>query len=226
MGAGSILNQRISWRQTVAILGFLVLFIVLAAKGLFLVGVGLWFAWWLGAILYAKAARRRNPGRVVRVQEATLLPWPCETVWALIKPAEKAPLIDPNIRRGYRVQGSPEGLGEQQAFEHFDGSISMIEVVAYQHARRAVIRQLSPVPELETRAIQSVEPVEEGCVYTMCWEVTVPAGKKLQLDVDRTWRLNMQAQAVRIRLILNETAGSAPGTLGRTPAWPPPSSPS
>src|SRR5690606_14736564 len=112
-----------------------------------------------------------------------------------IKPAEKAPLLDPTIRRGYRVPGTPEGLGEQQAFEHLDGSITMIEVVEYQHARRAVIRSVSPKPELDTRTIQSVEPVDDGCVYTMCWEVTVPAGQKLVPEAERLWRQHMQAQA-------------------------------
>jgi uncharacterized protein YjeT (DUF2065 family) len=224
MRAGSIWNQKVSWRQTVAILGFLVLFIVLAASGLILVGVGLCVAWWLGSIVYVRAVRRRYPERVVRIQESTLLPWPCETVWTLIKPAEKAPLIEPTIRRGYRVPGTPEGLGEQQAFEYLDGNVSMIEVVEYQHAHRAVIRQVSPAPDVDLRMVQSLEPVAEGSIYTMCWEATIPAGRKLHPDVDRAWRLNMQAQMARIRLVLNETSGVAPLAADQSTDWPPPSS--
>jgi hypothetical protein len=66
-------------------------------------------------------------------------------VWAFMKDPISATVLSDSTVLGARVPGTPDGLGEIQAFVHQgdDGRRgSMLEVVAIEHGRRAVTRSL------------------------------------------------------------------------------------
>src|SRR3954463_12080380 len=70
--------------------------------------------------------------RTVRFQEACRLRHPPGAVWALIYPAECAPLLSSTTSRGFKVPGTPDGLGEQQCLIDLDGNPSIIEVIHFE----------------------------------------------------------------------------------------------
>jgi hypothetical protein len=150
-------------------------------------------------------ARRGEPVRRVRVagfEEVTELPYSCDVVWDLIAPAEKSPLIDPSIRRGYHVPGTPDGLGGQQAFERLDGSTTIIEIIEFQPGRRAGIRQVSPPGKEDYQSIQSVQPSVGGCVYTMRLEIDLPRGRHIPPEGEAIFRAFAHQQIAQIRQAL------------------------
>jgi hypothetical protein len=153
--------------------------------------------------------QRRRPPKIVwhRHHESTVLPWSAETVWDLISPAEKAPLLNPTIRLGYRVPGTFEGVGERQAFEHFDGTTAVIEVVEWTAGRRAVTVQVAPEPEATMRFIFTVDPIEGGCVYTFGTEVELRPGQQLRNDCEGPFRADANTSFDRIRTALGGNIG-------------------
>lgn len=183
-----VLQRRLTWPEIVASVGISVAFICLSLSGYLVPACAVLLLGLLALVVYVRIQRRRLPARTERLQETALLSWPCETVWDLIKPAEKAPLLDPSIRRGYRVPGTPDGLGEQQALERLDGSTVIIEVIEYEHGRLAVTRQVSPPLAEQLRTVQTVEPAEGGCVYTIAVEVDLRTGLRIPARYERTWR--------------------------------------
>jgi hypothetical protein len=126
-------------------------------------------------------------------------------VWALIKPAEMAPALQPSLRRGYRVPGTPEGLGERQAFERQDGTTVIVEIVDYEPNRRAVTRQVSPTILEALRMVQIVEPVTGGCTYTEAVEVDLKARQRIRSEWERLWPSSAREQIDRIRASLEST---------------------
>ncbi len=73
-----------------------------------------------------------GPIRTFRIQEAVKLRQSPEVVWALIAAAEHAVVLTPeSVARGFRVPGTPAGLGEQQCLVDLDGNTSIHEVVEY-----------------------------------------------------------------------------------------------
>ncbi len=162
----------------------------------------------VAVVLTVVAARRpHRPGRsddptlrpAGSYRESALLPWSCEVVWALIKPAENAPLIEPTILRGYHVPGTPEGVGERQAFEHDDGTTVTIEVLEYEPNRWAVTRTVSPPGELGGRTIESLRPEVGGCVYTVGRDFEVPSGCEVPATFDEFWRSWARDHIERVR---------------------------
>lgn len=105
--------------------------------------------------------------RTHRLQETIRLRHPQEKVWSLIHPAEHAPLLAPDVTRGYRVPGTPEGVGEQQALVGLDGVTQVVEVIECTPARRAVIKVVSPAMPVPVRLVYELEPLADGCFYTV-----------------------------------------------------------
>ncbi|MGB3412991.1 MAG: hypothetical protein WBA45_17565 [Microthrixaceae bacterium] len=75
---------------------------------------------------------------------------PPEDVWSFIRTAETAPMIQPAVRRGFTVPGSPIGVGEQQCFiseaPHDALQAGIIEVTEEQPGRSAVARSVTGPP--------------------------------------------------------------------------------
>jgi Polyketide cyclase / dehydrase and lipid transport len=109
--------------------------------------------------------------RNLRIQEAVLLRHTPEQVWAMILPAEHASVLSPNIARGFAVPGSPDGLGHQQCFTDLDGQTSIIEVIEYEEARRAVTQTISPTPAVPMRMVNELEPVSVGTLFIFRLEI-------------------------------------------------------
>jgi hypothetical protein len=156
-----------------------------------------------------------------------MLPYSPDTVWALIMPPEKAPLVDANVRRGYREPASPEGVGERHVLEGLDGQTTTLEVIEYEPGRRALVRVISPAPKREVRLSYTLQPVDEGCLYSVGFEMDLLRGHYIRQQFKDNWRAQIQAMFDRIRQVLAdaERGRSAVG-VGEPPVvaneWPPP----
>lgn len=153
----------------------------------------------------AVALVRRSPAPAVRVERYPVvweLPYPCELVWAFLRPAESAMVMDPAIKRAYHVPGTPVGVGERQAFEDVDGTTMVVEVIDYEEGRRAVTSLVSPPPEIPTRVINLVEPLDGGCALTLELELDVPTGLEVHPYFEEAWRSSAHAQVERLRAAL------------------------
>jgi hypothetical protein len=155
----------------------------------------------------------RWPARVVMVEESIDLPHSCETVWNLIEPPENAPLCDPTVVRGYRVPGTPTGVGAQQAFVMVDDSTAVIEVVEFEPGRRAMTRVVSPPNPGGERTIEAVDPIEGGCRYTIAQQLDVQSGCRVFRAAETHWRTWARARLECTREVLaigESTAGAEP----------------
>lgn len=211
------LNYRLSVAQVILILGGFVYSFTLLGEGSVLKALGVMAI--ITVVLWSIALiRRRRPARTIRLEETTLLPHPCEKVWGLIEPAEYAPLLEPKIAYGYRVPGTPRGVGERQAMEGHDGATTIVEVVEHVPNRRAVSRLLSPRSIAETRTFETVEPTDEGCRYSIAVEVDMRAGVRLRSDFERQWRRTMKDRFPRVRKILDSGEPIVAPTREASPA--------
>ena len=222
--------MRLSRKQTVAYLGIGVAFILLLLSGYWVLALCLFLLAVVGLLVYVLDLLHRLPaGRRVVVEETVRLPWTCDVVWDLIKPAEKAPVLGDDIRQGYKVPGTPDGLGEQQALGHHDGRTVIIEVVGYQPGRRAVTRQVSPHPDYWSRSIQAVDPIEGGCAYTRGVEVEMKAGRRIGPYVEKLLRSEFREHLSLVQQTL-AAADQGPASAGnlsadQAPVWPSPKPP-
>ena len=138
--------------------------------------------------------------RTFRIQEAVKLRQAPEQVWALIAPAEHAVVLTPEtVARGFRVPGTPAGLGEQQCFVDLEGSTSIHEVVEYVELRRAVTRMISPPTPVPLRATHQVEPLGEGCILSFGMEFDAPAGTIWPQEQQAEWRRTASRYLERVR---------------------------
>jgi hypothetical protein len=169
----------------------------------------------VGAAALWSVAERFRPGCTVVMHEVAHYASDCDRVWNLIKPPEKAPLLHPNIRRGYRVPGTPDGVGEQQAFELDNGVMMVLEVTELTEGRRAVVRMVSPPPDMPFTVSFELTPVDDGCLYRHQIELDFPRGKRLRRGYEQTWRAETNEVFDRVRTVLSQS--SAPPN-----AWPRP----
>ncbi len=169
----------------------------------------------VGATVLWSVAERLRPGRTIEMHEVAHYASDCDRVWNLIEPPEKAPLLHPNIRRGYRVPGTSDGVGEQQAFELDNGDMMVVEVSELTPGRRAAVRMVSPPPDVPFTVSFELTPVDDGCLYRHQVELDIPRGKRLRPGYERTWRAETLEMFGRVRTVLSQS--SAPPT-----AWPPP----
>ncbi len=184
-------------------------FLALAAMGRALLGVLVL----IGVPLLWNTYERLRPIRTVVVEESAYLPHAADVVWNVVHPAENAPLLEAGIRHGYRVPGTPEGIGEQQAFVFVDGSMTVVEVIELSPGRRAVVRKISP-PDVPQRTIFELVPTSDGCLYRQRVEVDVGKGKRLRPGFESHWQASTSAMFARLSSVLNQ----AP----TRPPWPPP----
>jgi hypothetical protein len=152
-------------------------------------------------------ARRQEPLpaplRTFRIQESCKLRHTPEQVWRLVAPAEHGVLLLPEtVARGFRVPGTPEGLGEQQCFVDLDGNASIHEVIEYSEARYAVMRMISPASPIGLRATHRVEPLGDACILTIGMEFDAPADTTWTQDQQNEWRRGASQYVDRVRRTL------------------------
>lgn len=155
--------------------------------------------------------RLRTPGvvsvagtavRTHRLQETIRLRHPPEKAWSLIYPAEHAPLLSPDVTRGYRLPGTPEGVGEQQALVGLDGVTHVVEVIEYAANRRAVIKFVSPATPVPVRLVYELEPLVDGCLYTLRQEYDAAPHQGWSATETDAWRRRIKDSLERVRLAL------------------------
>jgi hypothetical protein len=124
-----------------------------------------------------------------------------EEVWALIHPAENGPVLFPRqIAQGFKVPGTPDGVGEQQCFIDVAGNKSILEVIEYDEGRRAVTRTLSPPDPDRTRMVYSLEPLGSGCILSLSLEMDASAEHCLNSTGRDQRRRRAQAQIYLLRV--------------------------
>jgi hypothetical protein len=211
-GVRRYLSQDVNLWSTLlgaaAIIGVLALFRSAGRGGLGLLVI-------VGAALLWSVAARLRPGRTVEMHEVAHYASDCDRVWNLIKPPEKAPLLHPNIRRGYKVLGTPDCVGEQQAFELDNGIVMVMEVTELTPGRRAVVRMVSPPPDVPFAVSFELTPVDDGCLYRHQIELDLPRGKRLRPGYEKTWRTETNEMFGRIQTCLAQS--SEPPTAWRPP---------
>lgn len=100
-------------------------------------------------------------------------------VWALIKPAETATLLDPDVVKAFRVPGTPEGVGEMQGYiSHRDGReyVHLVEVMEEVPERWALVRVIGD-PDQVARAGFRLTAIPGGTRLEQLRTVTVPAAQ-------------------------------------------------
>jgi len=147
-----------------------------------------------------------------RIQEAVKLWHTPETVWSLIHPAENAPLLEPDVVRGYQVPGTPSGLGEQQAFIGLSGTTTVIEVVEYVERRQAVTNLISPKPLVPIRNVLAVEPVSGGCILTFGEEHDGHSSQAMTPESITQWRQHAHSYLDRVRTTLDTWKPNPPAS--------------
>jgi hypothetical protein len=110
------------------------------------------------------------------LRETAYLPFPSAAVWAVLHAADSALLINPDIVKGYRVPGTPDGVGEQQAFIDTAGNTTVIEVIEYSPGQRAITRQISPKPPIDTLSTWAVQSDGDGCIVS--YQRTEPLARR------------------------------------------------
>lgn len=211
------LSKRLSVSQMILVIGGLVFSFNLAVEGNLLpAAVVLVVA---AALIYGAVlvTRIRLPARTVRIEETTVLTHSIEAVWNLVNPPDLAPLLTPGLALGYRVPGTPSGLGERQAFERLNGTTVILEVIQYEPNRLAVTRQVSPALVNGIRTFDAVEPKDDGCRYSVAFELDVKAGARLRPEFERKLRCAVTARFSRVRAILDSGEPIVAPTRDATP---------
>lgn len=136
-------------------------------------------------------------------------------VWALIKPAETAMLLDPNVVKAFRVTGTPEGVGEMQGYiSHRDGreQVQLVEVVEEVPEQWALIRHVGG-PDAAARTGYRLTAIPGGTRLEQLHTVTVPAAQLQDAGrIRQQYFAAAQAFLERVRLLVEPTG---PQTSGR-----------
>jgi hypothetical protein len=160
------------------------------------------------AVMRRRARRLPQPLAIgpttVSLRETAYLPFPPATVWTLLLPAESAPLINPDIVKGYRVPGTPDGVGEQQAFVDTVGNTTVIEVIEYSPGHKAITRQVSPKPQVDTMSTWAVDSDGVGCILSYQQDITVSPAERLDAEAQSHWRASVRDMLQRVRQTLHD----------------------
>jgi hypothetical protein len=189
--------------------------VIAAVVALLALGAGL--ATLLVFPVVAIGQRLALPPRTKTVVESAALPFSCQSVWNLIHPADNAPIMSAQFVRGYRVPGTPDGVGERQAFEQVDGTTVIVEVIESAQGRRAVTIQISPQPAVQQQTVFDLTPTDSGCVLQLSLEIQLPRGKRLVHGAEATVRASFRDNLARVNATLTANAWAPPLAPPSTP---------
>jgi hypothetical protein len=135
-------------------------------------------------------------------------------VWALIKPAETAMLLDPHVVKAFRVPGTPEGVGEMQGYiSHRDGreQVQLVEVVEEVPERWALIRIVGG-PDEAARTAYRLTEIPGGTRLEQLLSVTVPASQlKAMNQLRQQYFAAAQAFLAKIKVLVEPPEPRPPG---------------
>lgn len=154
-----------------------------------------------------KRARQERPTTIV-VERSTDIARPPQDVWEFLGPAEHAAFTDPTVVRAFRVPGTPDGVGEQQAFVHrVNGRevIKMLEVIESRPGELAVARRIGSGGSADgERSWWRLTPSESGTRLTYGTEYHLPAHTWSQREmVEREAGDHQEKYLDRVRAILH-----------------------
>jgi hypothetical protein len=115
-------------------------------------------------------------GEVTEVSASIEIEATPQEVWELIKPAENAVLLDPAVIRAFHIPGTPQGIGEMQAFiSRRDGqeTITAIEILHEVTGQCAVTRQLGDSDDAG-RTTYVLTPTKAGTRFEQRCQFTIP----------------------------------------------------
>ena len=130
-------------------------------------------------------------GEILEIRASIEINAPRERVWSLLKPAENAALLIPNVVRGFHIPGTPEGIGEMQGFlflKEGKQHIAAIEVLDEVSSTYAITRLVGDTDDAARSSI-FLSDVDNGTRLEQRERFTVP------IDVDSA-RLERQYQQV------------------------------
>lgn len=112
---------------------------------------------------------------------ATTILAPRQIIWEIIKPAENAPLLDPQITRAFKAEGTPIGIGEIQVFIYTINGIEHItaaEIIDEVPAEYAITRSIGG--EFSTRVGYFLTDTDEGTRFELRHRVSIPGHRVAQ----------------------------------------------
>lgn len=135
-------------------------------------------------------------------------------VWALIKPAETLPLLDPHVVKAFRVPGTPEGVGEMQGYiSHRDGreQVHLVEVVEEVPEQWALIRIVGGADEA-ARTGYRLTAIPGGTRLEQLHTVTVPAAQlRAASQIRQQYAAAANAFLARAKLLIEQTSPQSSG---------------
>ena len=132
----------------------------------------------------ALAEGLRAPRRKVQAEESETYHCDAETVWSIIRSSESAAL-QTDVKRAFRIPGTPIGVGEQQCFIRADGTVAIIEVLEEDQPYSAAIRVITP-SAIEAVETYRIEPSGSVCRLTIGIAVQIPS--RWPRLYERAWR--------------------------------------
>lgn len=153
--------MRVLWKTSQVVMTVSIMALVLVALGSgsridngadVLLPLG-WLVIFFSLVTSLTARRAAEQSPALRMWPGTasvFIARPPEDVWSFIRPAETTPMIQPAVRRGFTVPGTPSGVGEQQCFiseaPHGALQAGIVEVAEEQPGRSAVARNVTGPP--------------------------------------------------------------------------------
>lgn len=149
----------------------------------------------------ASAAAVNLPGKLHSLQASASYHHDAHTVWSLIRPAESATFLS-DAQRAFTVPGTPQGVGEQQCFIGWDGSVSIIEVIGEESPWWATTRPIAQDAS-NRRTTYRLEPTATGCTLTMGAVIELPANSSFASDPNEWWESHARTYLNRVGEVLS-----------------------
>jgi len=147
------------------------------------------------------AAGANLPGKLHSLRASASYSHDAHTVWSLIRPAESATFLS-DVQRAFTVPGTPQGVGEQQCFIGWDGSVSIIEVIGEESPWWATTRSIAQDAS-NRRTTYRLEPTATGCTLTMGAVIELPANAAFASDPNEWWESHSRPYLNRIEEVLS-----------------------
>jgi hypothetical protein len=162
------------------------------------------------------ASRRVSAqGETHEATAATEILAPRQLIWEIIKPAENAPMLDPQITRAFKAEGTPDGVGEIQVFLHMLNGmehISAAEIIDEVPGEYAITRSIGG-GEIATRVGYFLTDTDKGTRFEMRHRVFVPGHHAAQArHLMQQYEKGSHATLQRVKVIAeNRWENHSPG---------------
>lgn len=138
--------------------------------------------------------------RLRRIEVSKEYPYPSETVWSLIRPADLAVKLGDSAN-AFTVPGTPNGVGERQCFVAKDGTETFLEVLEERDGEYARVCPYPPGANAYCESTYELNRTPKGCKLVLGHEQLLPFAipRKLQ----RLWEEDRQQFLLRVAQLLD-----------------------